>query len=119
MVICCGVLRLSLRRTLAENSSASQVYDAIRIIGDKTRFDILCYLRDHPAVYGQQLCNHFGLARNTIHHHMSKLVNAGLVTCLVEGNRIYYTTDREHLSYLLNQQRQLLIGGEDTEQQEK
>lgn len=119
VVICCGVLRLSLRRTLAENSSASQVYDAIRIIGDKTRFDILCYLRDHPAVYGQQLCNHFGLARNTIHHHMSKLVNAGLVTCLVEGNRIYYTTDREHLSYLLNQQRQLLIGGEDTEQQEK
>ena len=119
VLICCGVLRLSLRRTLAENSSASQVYDAIRIIGDKTRFDILCYLRDHPAVYGQQLCNHFGLARNTIHHHMSKLVNAGLVTCLVEGNRIYYTTDREHLSYLLNQQRQLLIGGEDTEQQEK
>ena len=50
---------------------------------------------------------------------MSKLVNAGLVTCLVEGNRIYYTTDREHLSYLLNQQRQLLIGGEDAEQQEK
>ncbi len=119
VLICCGVLRLSLRRTLAENSSASQVYDAIRIIGDKTRFDILCYLRDHPAVYGQQLCNHFSLARNTIHHHMSKLVNAGLVTCLVEGNRIYYTTDREHLSYLLNQQRQLLIGGEDTEQQEK
>lgn len=119
VLICCGVLRLSLRRTLAENSSASQVYDAIRIIGDKTRFDILCYLRDHPAVYGQQLCSHFGLARNTIHHHMSKLVNAGLVTCLVEGNRIYYTTDREHLSYLLNQQRQLLIGGEDTEQQEK
>ena len=119
VLICCGVMRLSLRRTLAENSSASQVYDAIRIIGDKTRFDILCYLRDHPAVYGQQLCNHFGLARNTIHHHMSKLVNAGLVTCLVEGNRIYYTTDREHLSYLLNQQRQLLIGGEDTEQQEK
>ena len=119
VLICCGVMRLSLRRTLAENSSASQVYDAIRIIGDKTRFDILCYLRDHPAVYGQQLCNHFGLARNTIHHHMSKLVNAGLVTCLVEGNRIYYTTDREHLSYLLNQQRQLLIGGEDAEQQEK
>ena len=115
VLICCGVMRLSLRRTLAENSSASQVYDAIRIIGDKTRFDILCYLRDHPAVYGQQLCNHFGLARNTIHHHMSKLVNAGLVTCLVEGNRIYYTTDREHLSYLLNQQRQLLIGGEDVE----
>ena len=40
VLICCGVMRLSLRRTLAENSSASQVYDAIRIIGDKTRFDI-------------------------------------------------------------------------------
>ena len=39
VLICCGVMRLSLRRTLAENSSASQVYDAIRIIGDKTRFE--------------------------------------------------------------------------------
>lgn len=112
VLICCGILRLTLRRILAKNSSVTQVYDAIRAIGDKTRFDILCYLRDHPAAYGQQLCDHFGLARNTIHHHMSKLVNAGLVTCLVEGNRIYYTTDQEHLSYLLDEQRRLLIGGE-------
>ena len=113
VLIYCGVLRLTLRRILAENSGAAQVYDAIRVIGDKTRFDILCYLRDHPAVYGQQLCDRFGLARNTIHHHMSKLVNAGLVTCVVEGNRVYYTTDREHLSHLLAQQRRLLIGGEE------
>lgn len=39
--------------------------------------------------------------------------------CVLQDCNIYYTTDREHLSYLLNQQRQLLIGGEDTEQQEK
>lgn len=39
--------------------------------------------------------------------------------CVLRDCNIYYTTDREHLSYLLNQQRQLLIGGEDTEQQEK
>lgn len=38
---------------------------------------------------------------------------------VLQDCNIYYTTDREHLSYLLNQQRQLLIGGEDTEQQEK
>lgn len=112
VLIYCGILRLTLRRILSENSSASQLYDAIRAMGDKTRFAILCYLRDHPAAYGQQLCDHFGLARNTIHHHMSKLVNAGLVTCLVEGNRIYYTTDQEHMSYLLELQRRLLIGEE-------
>ncbi len=39
--------------------------------------------------------------------------------CVLQDCNIYYTTDREHLSYLLNQQRQLLIGGEDTAQQEK
>ena len=39
--------------------------------------------------------------------------------CVLQDCNIYYTTYREHLSYLLNQQRQLLIGGEDTEQQEK
>ena len=35
--------------------------------------------------------------------------------CVLQDCNIYYTTDREHLSYLLNQQRQLLIGGEDVE----
>ena len=63
------------------------------------------------AAYGQELSDHLGLARNTIHHHMSKLASAGLVTCTVDGNRVYYTVDKSAADRLLIRQRQLLIGG--------
>ena len=77
-------------------------------MGDRTRFDILCYLRDRKA-YGQELSARFGLSRNTIHHHMSKLLAARLVTCTVDGNRVYYTVDQASVSALLDRQRELLL----------
>lgn len=109
-MIYCGILRLTLRQLLADDSGKTQVYDVLKIIGDRTRFDILCYLSENPTQYGQQLCEHFGLAKNTIHHHMSKLVNAGLVTCAVEGNRVYYTADRQRLEEAITNLRRLLLG---------
>lgn len=110
VVLYCGVLRQFLQALLnASEGAGDQVFEAIKLLGDRTRFDILCYLRDHPA-YGQELSEHFCLARNTIHHHMSKLLNAGLVTCTVDGNRVYYAIDREHLAPILRQQQMLLLG---------
>lgn len=110
VVIYCGVLRQFLQELLSASEDADdKVFEAIKLLGDRTRFDILCYLRSHPA-YGQELSDHFGLARNTIHHHMSKLLNAGLVTCTVDGNRTYYAIDREHLAPILRQQQTLLLG---------
>ncbi len=110
VVIYCGVLRRFLRQLLTTmEGTATQVYEAFRLLGDRTRFDILRYLRNHPA-YGQELADHFGLARNTIHHHMSKLVNAGLVTYTVDGNRVYYAVDKERFQKLLVQQKCLIIG---------
>ncbi len=110
VIIFCGVLRQFLQQLLADSEdTAARVHDAIRLLGDRTRFDILCYLQERPA-YGQELSDHFGLARNTIHHHMSKLLNAGLVTCTVEGKRIYYAVNRERLAPLLRQLQALLLG---------
>ena len=109
-LIYCGIHRRFLQQLLADlQGSEARVFAAIKLLGDRTRFDILCFLRDHPA-YGQELSDHFGLARNTIHHHMSKLLNAGLVTCTVEGNRVYYDIDRPRLDGLLQLQRSLLLG---------
>lgn len=110
VVVYCGVLRRFLKELVSTTEGVTaQVYEAIKLMGDRTRFDILCYLRDHPA-YGQELSEHFGLARNTIYHHMNKLLNVGLVTCTVEGTRVYYAIDRDHFETLLDQQRHLLLG---------
>lgn len=106
-----GTLRQCiLTRLSSAKDEATAVYEAIKLLGDRTRFDILLFLRDRAA-YGQELSDHFGLARNTIHHHMSKLASAGLVTCTVDGNRVYYTVDKSAADRLLIRQRQLLIGG--------
>lgn len=105
-----GVLRRCLLDQLSQTEdAATAAYKVIKLLGDRTRFDILCFLRDRSA-YGQELSDRFGLARNTIHHHMSKLFNAGLVTCTVNGNRVYYAVDKSAMDQLLIRQRQLLLG---------
>lgn len=114
LVVYCGVLRHTLHNMeFSAEATRNQVYEAIRLLGDRTRFDIFCYLQDHPA-YGQELSSHFGLARNTIHHHMSQLSKAGLVRCTVEGTRTYYSIDKDRYSKLLEQQRQLFLHGYQT-----
>lgn len=112
VTIHCGILVRFLRQLFDQaRGSGEQVFEAIRLLGDQTRFEILCFLRDRPA-YGSELSEHLGFARNTIHHHTSKLLNAGLLTYTVEGNRICYSTNKERLSSLLAQQHHLLIGGQ-------
>lgn len=110
-IIYCGVLQDFLRNLLqTDGTSKNHIFRCLHLLGDQTRFDIFCYLLEHPA-YGQELSDHFGLARNTIHHHMNKLFDAGLVTYMVKGTRVYYSIDKDHFSNLLDQQRQLLLHG--------
>lgn len=105
--IYCGILRGELLTMLnLQAPLKDEVYEAFHLMGDRTRFDILCYLRGHRA-YAQELSSHFGLSRNTIHHHMSKLIASGLVLCAMEGNRVYYTLDTSAVETLLRQQREL------------
>ena len=105
----CGILRGPLQAMLASSRGPEyEVYHTIKLLGDRTRFDILCFLRDRRA-YGQELSARFGLSRHTIHHHMSKLLAARLVTCTVDGNRVYYTVDRGSISTLLERERELLL----------
>lgn len=105
----CGILRRELQEALASAKGPEvEVFDAIRLLADQTRFDILCHLRDHDA-YGQELAAKFGLSRNTIHHHMTKLLAAHLVKCTMDGNRVYYRVDKETVSRLLDRQRELLL----------
>lgn len=104
----CGILRQELLTMLSSlRSSRDRVFDAFRLLGDKTRFELICYLSEHSA-YGQELSQRFDLSRNTIHHHMSKLSDCGLVRCTADGNRVYYTLNRDTVKRLLEYQRELL-----------
>lgn len=103
----CGILRRELLSMLNEmGNSYDDVFEAYRLLGDRTRFDILCYLCSHDA-YGSELSEHFSLSRNTIHHHMNKLTGNGLVTCRNDGNRTYYTLDKSAFALLIRHQEEL------------
>lgn len=104
----CGILRQELLTMLSSlRSSRDSVFDAFRLLGDKTRFELVCYL-SHRSAYGQELSQRFDLSRNTIHHHMSKLSQCGLVRCTADGNRVYYTLNRPRIRALLAFQEELL-----------
>lgn len=108
----CGILREELLDMLSGQVSVrDNVYEALRLLGDRTRFDLICYLKDHAA-YGQELSAKFGLSRNTIHHHMSKLSSTGLVRCTTSGNRVYYSLDQKMILLLLQHQKDLFCGSD-------
>lgn len=108
-VIYCGVLQSFMQGLQrAPGSSKEHLFECMHLLGDQTRFEILCYLNDHPA-YGQELSDRFGLARNTISHHMNKLFDAGLIRCNYKGARVYYSIDKNHFRHLLEQQKKLFI----------
>ena len=105
--IYCGILRKELLDMLnKQHSYIDEVYEGYNLLGDRTRFDILCYINKQNA-YGQELSKHFNLSRNTIHHHMNKLINYGLVTCTTDGNRVYYSINTETFEELISHQQKL------------
>ena len=89
-----GILRHELATLVARNNSGKdRICEIYRLLGDPTRFDIFCFLITHNA-YVQELSNKFKLSRNTIHHHLNKLIESGLVQCSPEGNRMRYSADK-------------------------
>lgn len=113
--IYCGILRDEMLEMLHRRSSdRDTVWEALHLLGDRTRFDLVCYLRDHEA-YGQELSAKFGISRNTIHHHMSKLSSPGLVRCTASGSRVYYKLGPDMVLYLLQRQKELFYPAESVE----
>lgn len=103
----CGILRGELLSMLNETSNShDDIFEAYRLLGDRTRFDILRYLCGHDA-YGLELSEQFSLSRNTIHHHMNRLTAGGLVSCRTDGNRTYYTLNKTAFAALLRHQEEL------------
>lgn len=73
---------------------------ALKLLSDKSKFDILLALRQGPC-YGAQLAQKLKLSAATISHHMAALLSLRLVQYDAQDNRIYYHLDRKRLEELL------------------
>lgn len=91
------------------NVDVAEIARSMKSLGDPSRLEMLCCIRDR-STYGQDLSSRFGVSSTTVYHHMNKLMLAGIVESKLNGNRIYFTMNRRHVSELIDQLRTLLLG---------
>ncbi|MDO5716820.1 MAG: winged helix-turn-helix domain-containing protein [Tissierellia bacterium] len=105
-----GVLRDLLKKLMySKIMTADNAFDRVKLLGDRTRFDILLLLRENDA-YASELADQMQLARNTIHHHMTRLIDADLVTPILDGNKVIYSLNKDRMGDLLDKLHTFLIG---------
>lgn len=92
-----------------ENGSVDYVTQVLKLISDKSKFEILTYIRDREA-YGSELAKHLNLTTATVSHHMNALLSAGLVEIKRMDTRIYYLANKKALREVLDYSKKLLTG---------
>ena len=81
---------------------------SMKSLGDPTRLEMLCCIKNQ-STYGQELSNRFGVTSTTVYHHMNKLLMVGLAESKLEGNRVYFSMNRQGVSALIEQLKRLLL----------
>ena len=78
--------------------------DILRAILEKTKFEILRTLCDRP-MYGGELAAKLGITSATVSHHISDLLNFGLICASPDRRRMYYSVNRDKVIALLDEVR--------------
>ena len=88
--------------SLKEKEEGSEyMAKVLKLLSDRSKLEILSYIKNKKA-YGSELAKQLNLTNATVSHHMSGLVNAGLVIMEKEDTKIYYRTNIEEISEVLN-----------------
>lgn len=95
--------------THKEDRFDNYVTQVLKLLGDKSKFEILSYVRDKEA-YGSELAKHLNLTTATVSHHMNALLAAGLVVLKRVDNRIYYMANKKALEEVLDYCKKILLG---------
>lgn len=100
---------LRTNRTHTEGAYENYVTQVLKLLGDRSKFEILSYIRDREA-YGSELAKRLNLTTATVSHHMNALLAAGLVEIRRVDNRIYYLTNKKALREVLDYGGKILTG---------
>lgn len=104
---------IRLSRTHEDDGYENYVTQVLKLLGDKSKFEILSYVRDREA-YGSELAKHLNLTTATVSHHMNALLAAGLVELKRVDNRIYYSANKKALEEVLEYSKKILLGANRT-----
>ena len=101
------ILDLNLHYTPAE-VDAEKLNIALKLLSDKSKFEILKYIKDKPA-YGFEIANALNLSTSTISYHMNSLITANLIKLEKDANKIYYSVNKDNINKLLEDIRLILL----------
>ena len=68
----------------------------LKVLSDQSKLEILILCKNE-AQYGVNLAKRLQLTTATVSYHLSALVNLGYLSMHMEGNRIYYRTQKERI----------------------
>jgi len=81
------------------NSTADQkqrLATALKVLSDQSKLEILMLCKKTPQ-YGVNLAKQLKLSTATVSYHLNALVNLGYLSLNMEGNRIYYQTQKDRI----------------------
>ncbi|MEG1595837.1 MAG: winged helix-turn-helix domain-containing protein [Lachnospiraceae bacterium] len=87
-------------RKMKEQELPEEFFLALKLLCDKSKFDILTFIKTDWA-YGSQIAKKMNLTTATISYHMGSLLEQGLVELRRVENKIYYRQKQERVREIL------------------
>ena len=80
----------------------------LKALSDGSKLGIIASLKVSPK-YNLEIAQHLGLTAATMSHHMSVLLNCGLVGVEKREGKVYYHIEKENLQELINELKETLL----------
>lgn len=94
--------------TKSDTHRVDEMIPVWKVLGDKSKFDILLYIKNKPA-YGSELAKQFSLTTATVSHHMNKLLQLGLVQADLKNGRLYYQTRKDVIQNFFDEGKRMFL----------
>ena len=104
----CDAYPLDYDRDEKAINNSSFYLDAIKLMSDKNRFEILTLIKDSEH-FGNELATHLGLTTATVSHHVNRLQKKALVTQEQQGSRLYYHSNKQTIKECIDFLRRELL----------
>jgi len=107
-IIYLNIFLQSLWESSDEHLPKDQLIPTLKLLGDKSKFEILLLLKDAPK-YNLEIAKHLGISAPTASHHMSSLLEKGLIELRKQDGKVYYSLRPNGIKELLVALEELLL----------
>ncbi len=103
-----GLLSDKLTEKKRNQNSKEQLLIKLKALSDGSKLGIISSLKVSPK-YNLEIAQQLGLTAATMSHHMSVLLNCGLVGVEKREGKVYYHIERQNLQELINELEETLL----------